>query len=276
MAVSAMHAPRTTERSGSRRLAALLSACAAVLCVSVVAIIVCLAAASIYAWPNALHWYGPHNVFQPIWATLYVTFLALPLAALIGIPAAIAVSDARIFGSAVTRMRTAIAILGGFPTVVSAVAAAIALAALHQQATLTAAAIAVAFLNMPLMTALATAVLAGGTPDLREVATALGASPTYVVRRVLLPGSSMRLGAAVLIVATQIIGGAAAIALITGWAPVGSWPLAVDIWAHGADTYRFGESVTAAGALILTIAIWLLQGAAMLRQAPSHDAQESR
>lgn len=284
MAVTAMHAPRVTERSGSPRLAALLSACAAVLCVSVVAIIVCLAAASITAWPKALHWYGQQNVFQPIWATLYVTFLALPLAALVGILAAIAVSDARIFGSTVTRMRTAIAILGGFPTVVSAVAAAIALAALHQRPTLTAAAIALAFINMPLMTALATAVLAGGTPDLREVATALGASPTYVVQRVLLPGSSMRLGAAVIIVATQMIGGAAAIALITGtiapggmgWAPVGAWPLAVDVWAHGADTYRFGESVTAAGALILTVAIWLLQGAAMLRQAPSHDAQESR
>jgi molybdate transport system permease protein len=283
VAVSELRTPRAIERSGSPRLAALLSACAAALCVSMAAIVIWLAIASISGWPAALSWTNTKSVYMAIWATLYVTLLALPPAALVGILAAIAVSDARIFGSAVTKVRSAISILGTIPTVVTAVAAAVAIAALGQQPTLTAAAIALAFINMPLMTALATGVLTGSAPSLREAATALGASPMYVVRRVLLPGSGRSLGAVALIVATQIIGGAAAIVLVTGaivprglgWSPVKAWPLAVDVWSRGADPIHY--AATAVGALLLTVIIWLLQGVALLRQAPSFgNAQDSR
>jgi phosphate transport system permease protein len=281
--MSAMRAPRVVERSGSPRIAALLSACAAALCVSVAGIVLFLAITSIKGLPAAFSLFGHMNVFHPLMATLYVTLLALPLAAFVGILAAVAVSDARIFGSAVANARTTISVMGSIPTVVTAVAAASVLAALGQHPTLTAGAIALAFVNMPLMTALATSALAGGAPDLREAAAALGASPMYAMRHVLLPGSRLRLGAAILIVATQMIGGAAVVAIVTGstatdssgWTPVGAWPLAVDIWSHSADAYRFG--VTAVGALILIALIWLMQGVAQLRQAPwPASSQESR
>jgi phosphate transport system permease protein len=283
VAVTTIRPPHAVERSGSPRLAALLSACAAALCVSVAGIVLFLAIASLSGLRTAFIMFGPMNVFHPLLATIYVTVLALPLTAGVGILAAVAVSDARIFGSAVGNARAAITIMGSIPTVVTAVAAASAIAALGQQPTLTAGAIALAFVNMPLMTALATSALAGGAPDLREAAAALGASPMYAMRRVLLPGSGLRLGAAILIVATQMIGGAAVIAIVTGStatnstgsAPVGAWPLAVDIWSHGADAYRFG--VTAVGALALIFIIWLMQGVAQLRQAPwPMSSQESR
>lgn len=293
MAVTTMRAPRAIERSGSPRIATLLSVCAAALCVAMVATVLWIAIASIRGLSPAFNWNDPSaaslNVYQPMFATLYVTALALPLAASVGILAAIGLSDARIFGSAVTKVRAVISITGSIPTVVAAVAATTALAAMGQQPTLTAAAIALAFINMPLMTALAANVLAASPPGLREAATALGASPMYVMRRVLLPGSGKRLGAAVLIVATQMIGGVAVIALVAGsivprgqgWAPVGAWPLALSVWSltlsawsHGSSSSRYG--VAAVGALLLIVIIWVLQGVALLRQAPSHAVTQER
>jgi phosphate transport system permease protein len=234
---------------------------------------------SIPGWSVALNWHGQHAIYPAILATIYVTVLAVPIAAFFGIFAAIAISDARIFGPAVTNVRAAISIMGSIPTVISAFTAATAVVVLGQQPTLTLAGIALAFINMPLMTALASNVIAGGSQRLREAATALGASPTFVVR-VFLPGATSQLGAAVLLVVTQIIGGAAVIALVDGvmtprgfgWAPLSAWPLAVNIWAHATDATRIDPTrygVTAAGTIILTVVIWLLQGAAQLRVAPA-------
>jgi len=276
-------APPLVERSGSPKIAAALSASAALLCVSMLLILGWLIFKSVVCestptqpcgWKAALSFHDLQSVYPSILATIYVTVLAVPITAFFGIFAAIAISDARIFGPAVTNVRTAISMMGSVPTVISAFTAATAVFVLGQQPTLTLAAVALAFINMPLMTMLASSVIAGGSQRLREAATALGASPTFVVR-VFLPGASTQLGAAVLIIATQIIGGAAVIALVDGvatprgfgWAPLSAWPLAVDIWARGSHATRY--SVTAAGTIILAVVIWLLQGVAQLRGAPT-------
>ena len=275
-------APRFTERTGSPRIAAALSACAAALCVAMVLIFGWLALASVAGWPVAFDYWSVQNIYRPIFATIYVVLLSLPLTAVVGVFAAIAISDARIFGPAVTTVRTVISIMGSVPTVVTAFAAAIAVSELGKQPTHTIAAFALAFINMPLMTLLASNVISGGSQNLREVATALGATPAFVARRVFLPSAWRPLGAAALIVMTQIIGGASAIALVDsvtsprglGWAPIGAWPLAVDIWVHGTNQPRFAAA--AAGALLLTVSIWLLQGIAQLRGAPSESGKDGR
>jgi hypothetical protein len=81
-------------------------------------------------------------------------------------------------------------------------------------------------------------------------------------------------------VTTQIIGAAAAIAVLAGAnvpgadgaAPIGAWPLAVHVWMRGSSPS--GYRGTAAAALLLAIIIWVLQGVAQLRALPDAAQQE--
>jgi hypothetical protein len=90
------------------------------------------------------------------------------------------------------------------------------------------------------------------------------------------------LRAAVILVATQIIGAASAVAILAGAevahghgaAPIGGWPLAVHVWMRGSSANGYGA--TAAAALLLTIMIWVLQGVAQLRASSEGVPQEHR
>jgi ABC-type phosphate transport system permease subunit len=213
-------------------------------------------------------------VLAPVAATIYVTVLALPPTIIVGVFAAIAATEVRIFGVAAAGMRSALALLGSLPTIVVAFAAVIGVNALGWHPNLTGAALLLAAINMPLMTGLSVEALSRKSMDVREAATALGASPMFIVSRVLLPKSGARLGSAIIIVATQLIGAAAAVAIVAGAlvarsggaAPVGAWPLAVHVWMRGGNIGGYGA--TAAAALFLGLMIWFLQGLAQLRANP--------
>jgi ABC-type phosphate transport system permease subunit len=204
----------------------------------------------------------------------------LPPAAVVGIFAAMGAADVRIFGAAANSMRSALSLVGSVPTILVAFAALLAANALRWHPSLSGAAFILGIVNMPLMTGLALRALTTRAATLREVATALGASPMYVVRHVLLPRARSRLRSAIIIVATQIIGAASTIALLAGAnvsgghgaAPIGAWPLAVHVWMRGSSTSGYGG--TAAAALLLAIIIWVLQGIAQLRALPDAVQQE--
>jgi len=282
MAVSALQ-PADQPARAAPLPAVVFAACAVVLCLSVVAIVGWLAVAALTGGARALNPFDPAGVLHPLLATAYVTALALPLAAVVGVFAAIAAADVRIFGSAAFGMRGALGLVGSVPTVIVAFSVAVAATAAGWRPTLTGAAVLLAVINMPLMTSLALSVLTQRTAKIREAATALGATPMFTVRHVLLPRAMSGLWGAVTIVATQIIGAAGAIAIIaganvpnsTGAAPIYAWPLAVHVWIRAGAVSGYGA--TAAGALLLAILIWLLQGAARLRSgADAGMPQEGR
>lgn len=254
---------------------ALLGACATLLSLSAIAVIGWLAVAGFGSYLRVMDPRIEGDLVQPLIATLYVTMIALPLTAFVGIMAAIGAADVRIFGAAAPGMRRAIGLLGSVPTVVVALALLLVATAAGWRPSLTGAALAVAIANMPLMTALALSVFAGTSMRAAEAATALGASSGFIVRAVLLPRAGLRLAAAVIIAATQIIGGAAVVAIVGGarvplaqeTAVVGAWPLAVHLWLHSTDAATYG--MTAAAAVVLSLCLWLLQGVALLRSAPA-------
>jgi ABC-type phosphate transport system permease subunit len=282
MAVTALRATSPSVRVAHPLTAIVLATCAAILCFSIVAILGWLALTGI---PNSLRVLNPSypgSVLAPVAATIYVTALALPPTIVVGVFAAIAATEVRLFGVAAAGMRSALALLGSLPTIVVAFAAVIGVNALGWHPSLTGAAFLLAAINMPLMTGLAVDALSRRSMDVREAASALGASPMFIVRRALLPNSGARLGSAIIIVATQLIGAAAAIAIVagalvprsSGAAPVGAWPLAVHVWVRGGDIGGYGA--TAAAALFLGLMIWFLQGVAQLRGSPDARRREVR
>jgi len=282
VAINALPAQESAQRLAPPMPAALFAACAGVLCVSVVAIVGWLIATGV---PNAIRVFNPHDpagVVRPLLATVYVAVLALPPAAIVGVFAAIAAADVRMFGPVARTMRNALTLVGSVPTVVIAFALLLESATFGWHLSLTGAAFALSVINMPLMTALALGALTNRAANIREAATALGASPMYLVIRVLLPRAYDRLKAALILVATQIVGAAAAIAILTGAevahshgaAPIGGWPLAVHVWMRGSSANGYGA--TAAAALLLTVMIWVLQGVAQLRASTEGVPQEGR
>jgi ABC-type phosphate transport system permease subunit len=200
-------------------------------------------------------------------ATIYVTVLALPPTIVVGVFAAIAATEVRIFGVAAAGMRSALALLGSLPTIVVAFAAVIGVNALGWHPSLTGAAFLLAAINMPLMTGLAVDALSRKSMGVREAASALGASPMFIVQRALLPNSGARLGS-VAIVAGALVPRSA------GAAPVAAWPLAVHIWVRAGGMGGYGA--TAAAALFLGLMIWFLQGVAQLRGSPDARRREVR
>jgi phosphate transport system permease protein len=283
VAVTALEPADAPVRDVGPLPAVVFAACAAVLCLSVVAIVGWLAVTGLTSGTRVLNPFDPAGVLRPLLATVYVTALALPLAAVVGVFAAIGAADTRIFGSAAIGMRGALGLMGSVPTVVVAFSAAVCAVAVGWRPTLTGAALLLAVINMPLMTSLALSVLTRRSADIRDAATAVGATPMFLVRHVLLPRAMSGLWGAVMIVGTQIIGAAGAIAIIaganvpnsTGEAPINAWPLAVHVWIRASAAGGYGA--TAAGALLLAALIWLLQGIAQLRSNPdAAEPQEGR
>lgn len=278
MAVSALPAEPRASRAAPLP-SFVFAACAALLCFSVLAIVGWLVITGLPGAGRVLEPTGPDGALAPLLATAYVTLIALPVTALMGIFAAVAAADVRIFGAASAGMRNALGIVGSVPTVVVAFAGLLAARAFGWHPTLTGAALVLAFINTPLMTGLALRALSRSA-DIREAAAALGASPMFIVRHVLLPGARGRLRGAIIIVATQIIGAVAAIAIITGAsvhgghgaAPIGAWPLAVHVWSRGASISGYGA--TAAATLLLAVMIWMFQGVGQLRAAPDGGASQ--
>ena len=221
--------------------------------------------------PAVLAPWNSVSIWRPIFATLYTTLLALPIAAFFGGFAAAALADERIFGASVRAIRRWIALLGSIPTIVTATAFAAIAGAFGWHLNLTSASVAVAIASIPLMTALAASVIGTSASPVGEAAIALGASPAFVVLRVLLPKAGLRFAGAFMLGATNIIGGAAVIAITAGaltpgqigQGPIGAWPLAVQLWLQAPVASTYGAA--AGGALVLISSLWLLQGIGLLR-----------
>ena len=279
MAVGTM--PVQARRGMMRRggLPWLLGVCVAIMAASTIVIGGWLA---INGLPNLLTVLEPWNstsVWRPLFATMYTTLIALPIASFFGGLAAAALADERIFGSSVRGIRRWIELLGSIPTIVTATAIAITAGGLGWQMNLTSASLAVAITSIPLMTALAASVIGSSASPVGEAAIALGASPAFVVLRVLLPRAGMRFAGAFMLGATNIIGGAAVIAITAsalapgqiGQQPIGGWPLAVQLWLQGPVKDTYGAA--AGGALVLISSLWLLQGLGLLRTTPGASGE---
>jgi ABC-type phosphate transport system permease subunit len=274
VAVKAIFAPRR-DAMQQGALPWVLAACVAIMTASTIIIGGWLAINGLGGLLSALSPWSDTSVLRPLAATIYVTILALPFASVIGGLAAAALADERIFGLSGPAIRRWIALLGSIPTIVTATTIVIFAGAIGWHPTLSGASFAVAVTSIPLMTALASSVIGTSASPVGEAAIALGASPAFVVLRVLLPRAGWRFAGAFMLGATNIIGGAAVIAITAGalvpgsegTAPIGAWPLAVQLWLQApvASSYH----ATAAGALLLTCLLWLLQGIGLLRSTPA-------
>ena len=258
----------------------LLGACVAVMTASTIIVGGWLAIDGIAHMRAVLApWSATSSVLPALAATLYVTVLALPPAALVGGLAAAALADERIFGANVPAIRRSLALLGSVPTIVTAIAIVVVAGLVGWRPTLTGASFAVAIASIPLMTALVGAVIGTSASAVGEAAIALGAPPAFLVLRVLLPRAGLRFAGAFLLGATNIIGGAAVIAITAGATapggggkvPIEAWPLAVQLWMQAPAASSYGETV--AGALLLTLLLWLLQGVGLLRATPAPSSE---
>ena len=281
MAMKAIAVPKPRDTLQQSVLPWLLGVCVAILAASAIIIGGWLAINGLTSLLAAVLSWTSSGVWRPLTATLFITLLALPIAALVGGLAAGALADERIFGAGVRAMRRWLTLLGSIPTIVIASAIVVVAGAIGWQPTLTGASLAVAIASMPLMTALAASVIGSSASPVGEAAIALGASPAVVVLRVLLPRAGLRFGGAITLGATNMIGGAAVVAIAAGALaqgsggqdPIGAWPLAVQLWLHAPVVSQYGA--TAAGALVLTMLLWLVQGFGLLRATPT-TSTESR
>ena len=259
----------------------LLFACVAVMTLSTIIYAGWLAIDGLAHMPAVLAPLSDTSILPALAATLYVTVLAFPPAALVGALAGAALADERLFGPSVPAIRRSLALVGSIPTIVTATAFVVVAGLLGWRPTLTGASIAVAIASIPLMTALAGSVIGTSASAVGEAAIALGAPPAFLVLRVLMPRAGLGIAGAFMLGATNIIGGAAVVAIAAGatafagggQAPVGSWPLPVQLWLQAPKASSYG--VTAAGALLLTLLLWLMQGVGRLRASPT-PASEGR
>jgi ABC-type phosphate transport system permease subunit len=263
MAVDATRPQPTAERFGSPARA-LLFLCTAALCASGIGLIGWLIAAAL---PNALPQLHPADgigVIGPLGATIYVITFALPLTVLVGGLAGAGIAEVRLFGGKTPALRAAFDFIGSLPTIVVAFAVLVAAIALGLRPSLNLGACAVALANLPLMATLTAGILADASRESADAATALGASPSFIIWRVGFVRGNRRLWAAVVSIATQMTGAAAAVILlasahasILGATPLGAWPLAVQIWTRATDAAAY--SSTAACTIVLIVCVWLLQ-----------------
>jgi len=281
MAMRAVAAPQSRDTLQQSVLPWLLGVCVAVLAASTIFISGWLAIKGFASLLSPNFWGMSGGILRLLTATLFITLLALPIAAIVGGLAAGALADERIFGAGVRSMRRWLTLLGSIPTIVIATAIVVVAGAISWHPNLVGASLAVAIASTPLMTALAASVIGSSASPVGETAIALGASPAFVVLRVLLPRAGLRFGGAITLGATNMIGGAAVVAIAAGAMaqlpgsqdPIGAWPFAVQLWLQAPDVKLYGA--TAAGALVLTILLWLVQGFGLLRATPT-TSTESR
>ncbi len=263
MAIDATRPQPAVERFGSPARALLFLSTAA-LCASGIGLIGWLIAAALPSALPQLHPADGVGVIGPLGATIYVVTFALPLTVLVGGLAGASIAEGRLFGSRKPAFRAAFDFIGSLPTIVVAFAVLVAAIMLGLRPSLNLGACAVALANLPLMATLTAGILADASRDSSEAATALGASPSFIIWRVAFVRGSRRLWAAVVSIATQMTGAAAAVILLAsahtstlGTTPLGSWPLAVQIWTRSTDAAAYGA--TAASTIVLILCVWLLQ-----------------
>jgi ABC-type phosphate transport system permease subunit len=212
---------------------------------------------------------GPAIVSATEWSVLLVLF-ALPPAAVVSLAAGVAAAEPAIGGAIGKILNVALRVGPALPSVAIGVAA-LALvtsdprlesaARLHPVG---AAAIALAMLNLPIMTARIRSVLRVAPRDWRIAATAAGATPATAFFRISLPRAWPGIAGALLSAMGQMLGETAVVAIVLSAFADAPLPVSVHLWqrlAYGSSSVQGGPAA-ASEALLLVFSIVALRLAA--------------
>lgn len=202
--------------------------------------------------------------------SLALIAIALPLAAIVSMGAGIAAAEPTIGGLAGRLLNSALRAGPAVPSVTIGVAALAIVATnplLANAARLhpvTSAAIALAALNLPIMSVRFRTAFRAVPIVWRIAAAASGATQGFAFRRIVLPRAWPGILAALLNGAGQMLGETVVIAIVLSMSNVAPSPLSVYIWHHLTSGGPAASSVPVAAAetLVLVIAIVVLRGAA--------------
>jgi len=199
--------------------------------------------------------------------SLALISLALPLAALVAIGAAVAAAEPALGGRAGRLLNVALRAGPAVPGIVIGIAALAIVTADAQIANaarlhpVLSAALALAALNLPIMSARLRTVFRGVPLVWRVAAAASGATPGVAFARIVMPRAWPGIVAVLLNTAGQMLGETAVIAIVLFATNRAQPPLPVYLWemvTHGAGPGSTGP-VAAAEALVLVVAIAALR-----------------
>jgi ABC-type phosphate transport system permease subunit len=212
---------------------------------------------------------GPAVVSAAEWSALLVLF-ALPVAAIVSFAAGVAAAEPAIGGAIGKFLNVALRVGPAVPSVAIGIAA-LALvtsdprlesaARLHP---IGAAAIALAVLNLPIMTARFRSVLRAAPRDWRIAATAAGATPGGAFVRISLPRAWPGIAGVLLNAVGQMLGETAVVAIVLSAFTDAPLPVSVHLWqrlSYGSSSAQ-GAPAAASEALLLVFSIVVLRLAA--------------
>lgn len=172
----------------------------------------------------ALLSFGPTGIGSQLFNTLYIVFLALLISVPLGTAAGIYMAEYAGDTPLTKTLRIAIETLSSLPSIVVGLFGYLVfIQAVGASWNMVSGALALAMLNLPLITTVTEDALRGLDPSLRAGSLALGASRWQTVVRVLLPASVARMMTGIILAAGRSFGEAAALLYTAGMSTDLDW-----------------------------------------------------
>lgn len=190
-------------------------------------------------FPDVFHPNNIGGISNGITATVECTGIAIAIAFPLGLLAAIAMYESKLF---ITRwLRTALEVMIGMPSILFGLFALLAVVGhMNNQLTMLAGSVALAMVMLPLIAVASEDALRSVPPHLSEAALALGAKRSRTMYRVVLPYARPRVLTGTLLALSRAVGETAPIVFVMGTALATNWnPLSEASTLTGLMWYNF-------------------------------------